>query len=72
MMMVQMEELELGNEWLCYPQDKERSLLGYAGLVNLGATCYMNSLIQQLYFIPNFRYVLSNIGLLIGADNRFY
>ena len=42
-------------EWSYYPQERERSHLGYCGLTNLGATCYMNSLLQQLYLIPDFR-----------------
>ncbi len=28
-----------------------------AGLVNQGATCYMNALLQNFYHIPNFRKV---------------
>lgn len=27
----------------------------YTGLKNLAATCYINSLLQQLFFIENFR-----------------
>ena len=32
-----------------------RSATGYIGLQNQGATCYMNSLMQQLFHIPPFR-----------------
>jgi uncharacterized UBP type Zn finger protein len=33
-----------------------RAQTGFAGIVNLGFICYMNSLIQQLYMIPRIRY----------------
>jgi ubiquitin carboxyl-terminal hydrolase 9/24 len=33
-----------------------RSSFGYAGLRNFGCTCYLNSVIQQLYMIPDIRY----------------
>ena len=36
----------------------EQSPTGYVGIDNLGATCYMNSLLQQLYMIEPIRYGL--------------
>jgi len=41
--------------WAYQPQGFDKALCGYVGLRNLGATCYMNSLMQQFYMIPQFR-----------------
>jgi uncharacterized UBP type Zn finger protein len=34
----------------------------YTGLKNLAATCYINSLLQQLYQIKSFSYELMNVN----------
>ena len=41
--------------WNYWPHELERSSAGYVGLVNLGATCYMASCVQQLFMIPKAR-----------------
>jgi len=46
------------------PQADGRSLNGYCGIKNLGAVCYMNSMIQQFYNVPTLRYCL------LAADDR--
>lgn len=40
-------------EWNVKAFKKRKS--GYVGLKNLAATCYINSLLQQLFFIKSFR-----------------
>eukprot|EP01041_Mallomonas_annulata_P001788 gene1788-3471_t len=52
--------------WNFRPDKDLRSPLGYMGLRNLGSTCYMNSLLQVLFMIPEIRY-----GILDAPIDRF-
>lgn len=49
----------------------------YVGMVNLGCTCYMNSLMQQLFMQPQFRKLILEVpdkeyGKVEDADNVLY
>lgn len=46
-------------EWDYLPPVGPRPSKGFCGLKNAGATCYMNSVLQQLYMVESIR-----IGLL--------
>eukprot|EP00041_Stephanoeca_diplocostata_P039081 m.1585860 g.1585860 ORF g.1585860 m.1585860 type:complete len:2436 (+) comp25326_c0_seq1:243-7550(+) len=46
------------------PSISDRGVSGYVGLKNAGATCYMNSVLQQMYMQPQIR-----SGLLSGGNN---
>eukprot|EP00826_Nyctotherus_ovalis_P008316 TRINITY_DN12148_c0_g1_i1.p1 TRINITY_DN12148_c0_g1~~TRINITY_DN12148_c0_g1_i1.p1 ORF type:complete len:244 (+),score=68.15 TRINITY_DN12148_c0_g1_i1:277-1008(+) len=41
------------SDWAIVAESDEKSTTGYVGLKNLGAICYMNSLLQQFYMIPS-------------------
>lgn len=49
------EDIEPVREWEYLPPDAPRAFHGFCGLKNAGATCYMNSVLQQLYMVPALR-----------------
>lgn len=44
-------------KWRHLPSSKSR-VLQHVGIVNLGCICYMVSMLQQLFMVPEFRYQL--------------
>lgn len=45
---------------------------GFVGLKNAGATCYMNSVLQQLYMLESIRTgIMSTEGAAIDPDEDF-
>lgn len=58
-----LNSLRVHGSWGYNPVEQGRSKLGYVGIKNLGCICYMNSILQQFYMIPTFRYgILSAEG----------
>jgi ubiquitin C-terminal hydrolase len=43
----------------------------FIGLRNYGCTCYLNSLIQQLFMIPSFRENIYSVPILENKENKF-
>lgn len=54
---VRLVEDETGVLWHNFVNYDSKKETGYVGLKNQGATCYLNSLLQSLYFTNAFRKV---------------
>lgn len=50
--------------WAYLPSALEKDRCGYVGLKNQGATCYMNSFMQNLYMQPEFRQAVLRADVL--------
>lgn len=53
-----LSRLDRVTSWTYAPASELRSVYGYSGITNLGYICYMNSMLQQFYMIPQFRYAI--------------
>jgi ubiquitin carboxyl-terminal hydrolase 7 len=63
---VRIVEDETGVLWHNFNNYDSKEQTGYVGLKNQGATCYLNSLIQSLYFTNAFRKVSFPRGGLLN------
>lgn len=57
------QNLPMVSSWRYTPGKDKKSDQGFLGIVNLHNICYINSMLQQLYMTPAFRY-----GLLVAND----
>ncbi|KAK7872586.1 hypothetical protein R5R35_013810 [Gryllus longicercus] len=59
-------------EWDYLPPVGPRPLKGFVGLKNAGATCYMNSVLQQLYMVESIRVgLLASEGAAVDLNEDF-
>ncbi|XP_062714941.1 probable ubiquitin carboxyl-terminal hydrolase FAF isoform X1 [Aedes albopictus] len=65
-------DIEPLREWEYLPPVGPRPQQGFCGLKNAGATCYMNSVLQQLFMVPSLRIgILQAQGAAVDPNEDF-
>ena len=76
MLSIELEQSKLPVDWNINLFEKRREehsrRVNYVGLVNQGCTCYLNSLIQQLFIIPSLRNDILSVELEKDKDSVMY
>ena len=57
-------------KWSIDPEFLQRAQCGYVGLMNQGATCYMNSILQQFFMIPAFRNDMLHLQVIFNGEDE--
>ena len=61
--------LDILHDWGVDPTMKQKSVTGHVGMKNQGATCYLNSLLQQFFHTPAFRCGILSCSLEQTGDS---
>jgi len=56
------------SEWNYQPPSQSTHTQKFVGMRNLGCICYMNSIVQQFFNVPSFRYQLLSIDDGVSED----
>lgn len=67
-----LEKIKKPNKWNYQPPGQNAALQKYVGLRNLGCICYMNSMMQQFFMTPAFRYNILCVNDGSAEDNQEY
>lgn len=67
-----LDKIKKPNKWNFQPPGQSAAMQKYVGLKNLGCICYMNSMMQQFFMTPAFRYNILCVNDGIPEDNQEY
>ena len=64
--------IKVHDGWGYVPSSSSSTKQAFVGLRNLGCICYMNSMMQQFFMIPQFRYQLLSADDKVPEDMKDY
>jgi len=67
-----LQSISKPNKWNYQPPGQSAAMQKYVGLRNLGCICYMNSMMQQFFMTPAFRYNILCVNDGKAEENAEY